>query len=114
MYVDVIIVFATSKMEKVFNSDKELTRKHGEQVKKIRARMAVLRAAANLAQVPKVPPDRCHELSEGRAGQFAVDLVHPYRLIFEPADDPVPRKVDGGIDLAMVTKIRILSVEDYH
>jgi len=101
-------------MEKLFNSEKDMIRKYGPQAKKIKLRMAVLRAAANPAQVPKSPPDRCHELSVSRPGQFAVDLIHPYRLIFEPANDPVPRKADGGIDLVMVTKIRILSVEDYH
>lgn len=109
-----VIVFATTKMEKVFNSAKELNRKYGKQAQKIMIRMGSLRAAANLSQVPKVPPDRCHELSEGRPGQFAVDLIHPFRLVFEPAEVPVPRKTDGGIDLAMVTKIRILDVEDYH
>lgn len=109
-----LIVFANTKMEKLFNSEKDLTRKYGQQAKKIRVRMAVLRAAANLARVSNLPPERCHELSEGRAGQFAVDLMHPFRLVFEPADEPVPRKADGGIDLALVTKIRILNVEDYH
>jgi proteic killer suppression protein len=107
-------VFANTKMEKLFNSEKDLARKHGQQAKKIRLRMAVLRAAANLARVSSLPPERCHELSEGRAGQFAVDLIQPFRLVFEPADEPVPRKADGGIERALVTKIRILSVEDYH
>lgn len=101
-------------MEKLFNSEKDLSRKYGQQAKKIKLRMGVLRSVSNLAQVPKLPPDRCHELSEARAGQFAVDLIHPFRLVFEPADEPVPRKSDGGIDLVAVTKIRILSVEDYH
>lgn len=36
------------------------------------------------------------------------------RLIFIPDHDPVPRKDDGGIDLAQVTKITILEITDYH
>ena len=26
---------------------------------------------------------RCHSLSNNRNGQYAVDLIHPYRLVFE-------------------------------
>ena len=44
---------------------------------------------------------RCHQLSMNREGQYAVDLVHPYRLIFE--------KVDAGIQVVM-----IIEITDYH
>lgn len=43
-----------------------------------------------------------------------MDLVHPYRLVFEPAHDPVPRTTDGGIDIDRVTAITIMEVVDYH
>jgi len=77
-------------------------------------RLAVLRAAKTLALVPTTPPDRRHQLLADRDEQFAVDLVHPYRLVFEPDHDPVPRKIDGGIDVARVTAITVLDVIDYH
>ncbi len=93
---------------------KKLQREYGEQAKKIQVRMAVLRAAASPAQVPAAKPDRLHELTGARKGCFAADLKGLFRLIFEPADDPVPRKEDGGIQKERVTSIRILSVEDYH
>lgn len=73
-----------------------------------------LKAADTLADISALPPARCHQLSGDRAGQFAVDVQHPFRLIFEPADDPVPRKEDGGIDLTRVRAIRILEVTDNH
>lgn len=73
-----------------------------------------LRAADTLADIGTLPPARCHQLSGDRAGQFAVDVQHPFRLIFESAHDPVPRKEDGGIDLTRVTAVRILEVTDYH
>lgn len=41
-------------------------------------------------------------------------LDHPYRLIFESADEPIPTKSDGGIDWTKVTAVRILGVEDTH
>lgn len=68
----------------------------------------------NLERLRSVPQVRCHELKGNRIGTLAVDVKHPYRLIFEPANDPIPRKPDGGLDWAGVTVIRILSVEDYH
>ena len=77
-------------------------------------RLAVLRAAPNLAAVPTTPPDRAHPLKGDREGQFAVDLVHPQRLVFEPNHEPIPRSEDGGIDVEQVTAIVIVDVTDYH
>jgi proteic killer suppression protein len=76
--------------------------------------MAVLKAADNCAMVPTQKPERRHELTGKRKGTFAVDLKHPFRLIFKPNHEPVPVKKDGGIDLSKVTAITILGVEDYH
>lgn len=59
-------------------------------------------------------PGKCHPLRADRAGQFAVSLRGPYRLIFEPDHNPVPRLDNGGIDKSRVTRIRIKEVENYH
>lgn len=80
----------------------------------IMIRLAVLKAARNLGMVPMTPPDRRHQLSANRDEQFAVDLVHPRRLVFEPNHEPLPRRDDGGIDTDQVTAITILDVIDYH
>ncbi len=82
--------------------------------KVIKKRMAVLKVARNLGLVPTTPPDRRHQLSGDRDEQFAVDLVHPHRLVFEPNHESLPRKGDGGIDTEQVTAITILDVIDYH
>ena len=57
---------------------------------------------------------RCHQLRGNRAGQLSLDLDHPYRLIFEPDHDPIPRKEDGGMDWTQITAIVIIGVEDTH
>ena len=80
----------------------------------IQIRLAVLSNAPTLATVPHTPPERRHLLSGDWSGHFAVDLVHPYRLIFEPNHEPVPRTGDGGIDIARVTAITSKGVFDYH
>lgn len=44
---------------------------------------------------------RCHSLSNNRKGQYAVDLINPYRLVF--------RKIGDEIQIA-----EIIEIVDYH
>ena len=80
----------------------------------IQNRLAVLRHAPNLSSVPVDKPERRHLLKGKRTNQYAVDLVHPYRLIFEPGHTPPPRRDDGGLDTDRITVVRISEVADYH
>jgi plasmid maintenance system killer protein len=110
-----VIVYKTTKFEKECNEAKLMVRKHGQpRAKLLQKRLTELRAAAVLEDIRTLPQARCHELRENRKGELAVDLDHPYRLIFEPADEPIPTKPDGGLDWTKVTTIRILGIEDYH
>ena len=109
------IAFRTRKLERIFNSAAALQKAYGARMARmIMTRLAVLEEAANLASVPTTPPDRSHLLRGDRAGQFAVDLVHPHRLVFEPNHELLPRAEDGGIDAGQVTAIVIVEVTDYH
>ena len=109
------ISFRSRKMMKIFNSEKELVKEYGKEMAgKIIKRMVVLRSAENLDAVPPSPPPRRHELFNDWKEHFAVDLVHPHRLIFKPNASPIPRKKDGGIDLFQVTSIEIVAIKDYH
>jgi len=108
------IVFAAARLEKLCNSDRELVREFGPQRAKItRRRLDQLRAAENL-EVMRNLPGRCHELTGDLKGTLSIDLDGPYRLLFEPAENPPPVKSDGGLDWNLVTAIRILRVEDTH
>ena len=112
-----IIAFKSRKLEKSFNEGRQLDAKHGAlRAKKIKLRMAELRSAETLADLgpPMSPPGRCHELKGGRQVRLSVDLDHPYRLLFTPDHDPVPRLDDGGLDWSLVTAVKILKVEDTH
>ena len=109
------IAFRTRRLQKTFNAADALQRSYGARMARtIMSRMAVLRAARDLGLVPTTPPERRHQLVGDRDEQFAVDLVHPYRLVFEANHEPLPRKDDGGIDTDQVTAVTILDVIDYH
>lgn len=109
------ILFQDRKLEKVCNDQSLLVRRYGPiRAKLLRRRLDEFRAAETLAVMRLLPQVRCHELKGDREGMLAVDLDHPYRLIFEPANDPIPRKPDGGLDWTKITAIRVLTVEDYH
>lgn len=109
------IRFADAKLEKVLSVEKTLNRTYGQQMaRRIMTGLAVLGSVDNLARVPTTGSLRCHQLSSNRDEQFAIDLVHPRRLVFEVDQDPVPRVPDGGIDREQVTRILITEIIDYH
>ena len=111
------IVFQNRKLEKECCNRQQLQKSHGErQARLIHTRLAALHAAATLGDFwPQYGPgDRCHELTGNRSGQLSMDLVHPYRLIFAPANDPVPQRPEGGLDWHKITAVTIISVENTH
>lgn len=103
------ILFDTPKLQRIMESRELIRRHHGDLARKLEHRLSVLRASPTLADVPTRRPDRCHPLDDDRAGQFAVDLIQPFRLVFVPVP---PRK--GRFSRSLVTTICILEVVDYH
>jgi proteic killer suppression protein len=109
------ILFKNKKLEKIVNDQKKLLKQYGtRRGKLIRRRLDDFEAAEVLSAISKLPPVRCHELSGGKNGMLAVDLDHPYRLVFQPADEPIPLKSDGGLDWDNVKTIKIMEVTNYH
>ncbi|MEG0666005.1 hypothetical protein [Gordonibacter sp.] len=107
------IDFVRKKDCVVFNDVSLLVRTYGsENAKRIKRRMVELQAAPFLKDVPATPPPRRHKLSN-RKDEYAVDVKHPFRLVFMP-DPTSVRDADGTYDLSKVTGIVILRVEDYH
>jgi plasmid maintenance system killer protein len=109
------IRFASAKLEKVLSVEKTLNRTYGQKMaKRVKTGLAVLMAADDLTRVPTQGSIRCHQLSADRDEQFAIDLEHPRRLVFEVDQHPIPRLEDGGIDKAHVTRIVVTEIIDYH
>lgn len=110
-----LIYFKTKKLQKLCSEQREMQKQLTKSMaRKLQQRMGELKAAEALSDISHLPPPRCHELTGNRAGQFSVDLEHPYRLLFIPADDPIPYREDNGIDLDQVTEIEIIDIEDTH
>lgn len=49
---------------------------------KIHQRIDEIRAADSVEQMVQFKIGRCHVLTGKRKGQYALDLVQPYRLVF--------------------------------
>ncbi len=109
------VVFKDSALQKLCCSEKKCLKEWGtDNGRKVMQRLNELRAADTLALYIRLPFGRPHALTGDRKGQFAVAVKHPRRLIFEPANDPIPKREDGSIELDRVTKVRIIEVVDYH
>jgi proteic killer suppression protein len=112
------ILFKSKKDRELCNKDALLRKKYRgnpRRYKLIRTRLDELADAENLEVMRSIPQSHCHELKGSRKGQLAVNLDQGHRMTFEPANEPVPRKADGGLDWSRITAIRILQLaEDYH
>lgn len=111
------ISFRVRKLQKICNSGKEMRKAFGKKMAiKLKQRLLELNAADTLADISKLPPPRCHELTGKEKGCFSVDLEHPYRLIFAPValDNINIHLDDGGFNLSKITEIEILEIRDTH
>ena len=77
-------------------------------------RLVELDGADTLADMMLVVGARCHPLIGNLKGLWAVDLVHPDRLAFRPANDPLPKLPDDGLDVGRVTAVEVVGIGNYH
>ena len=90
--------------------NKELVKKYGIEVaKKLPQRIKELKAFNSLNDIPISPPFRRHKLSGDRNGQFAVDIVKQYRLIFRQKDNNIIIE-----DLKKIKEIEIMEVSKHY
>ncbi len=106
------IEFSSPDLQKLCEQQKAMTKQLGDNCsRKLRTRLADLRAAANMAELSSGHP---HPLKGDRIGEFALDLHGGVRLVFEPANHPIPVREDESIRWESVTKVRIVFIGDYH
>ena len=96
------ITYKTNKIQKICMDAKIADRAYGREMsEKIQMRIDEISAADTVEEMIQYRIGRCHPLSNNRKGQYAVDLVHPYRLVFE--------KRGNEIQIAY-----IIEIVDYH
>ena len=78
------ITYRNRKIEKICTDAKTAERTYGKEMsEKIHQRIDEITAADTVEMMIQFHIGRCHSLTQNRKGQYAVDLVHPYRLVFE-------------------------------
>lgn len=96
------IEYKTKKLEKICLNAAEAEKRHGrEMALKIHQRIDEISAAPSVEMMIQFRIGRCHHLKGNREDQYAVDLVHPYRLVFE--------KKGNEVQIAY-----IMEIVDYH
>ena len=96
------IVYKNRNLKKICTNANESRKKYGtDMARRINRRIKQIAAAKTVEELIALKTGRCHALKGNRSGQYAMDLVHPYRLIFE--------KLGDVIQIA-----RIVEIVDYH
>ncbi|MEZ5072382.1 MAG: type II toxin-antitoxin system RelE/ParE family toxin [Bacteroidales bacterium] len=109
-----IITFADKKLEKLANNFSQAKKKLGHvRATKLHQRLGDLRDAESFHDLQSLPGNY-HRLSGDRNGQWSCSLDHPYRLIFEPGVNPVPKNEHGAPIWTEIAVVDIIEIVDYH
>jgi proteic killer suppression protein len=108
------VSFDDSKLGKLANDFDKCKKEMGPvRAKLFNKRLGDLRNALTLEDVRHLP-GRYHELTGNRKGQWACDLDHPYRLVFEPHEKPIPANEHGKFIWLEIKGVEIIAITDYH
>jgi toxin HigB-1 len=110
----ILIGYANGKLEKICLQTRAARKNLPQNVADLLPqRLSELAAFASLGSIPSGAPLHFHPLTANWAAHCAVSIDKRYRIIFRPAGD-FETLEEGGLNLATVTEITIVSVEDYH
>ena len=97
-----VITYKNRKIEKICTDAKVAEKTYGKKMaEKIQNRISEIEASITVEIMLQFHIGRCQSLSNNRKGQYAVDLINPYRLVF--------RKIGDEIQIA-----EIIEIVDYH
>jgi len=96
------ISYRTKKLERACTKLSVARADYGDRMaEKIHLRIDQIQAADTVEDLVKYSVGDCHPLKGDRAGQFAMALVQPHRLVFNK-------------DSSNTLCVRIIDIEDYH
>lgn len=100
------IRYKNSKLKKVCTDAIVAKKTYGlEMAIKIAMRIEEISLSESVEEMIKFRLGRCHELKGSRKKQYAVDLVHPYRMVFEKSYEMVD---------SQKKEVLIIEIVDYH
>ncbi len=96
------IEYKSKQLQRICEDVGAAVQKYGVRMAElIHQRIDQLNATDSVEMLLQYRIGRCHRLTGDRAGQYSMDLVHPYRLVFEQKD-------------SITITVKILEVVDYH
>ena len=109
-----IITFADRNLKKYANNNVLAIKKMGaKRAKLYQKRLGDMAASESFADFEFLP-GRFHQLTRNLKDKWTCDLDHPYRLIFEPTEVPIPKDEDGKQILIEIKSLEIIEITDYH
>lgn len=105
------VEYRTKKLKRQCEDPRIAQKDYGLDIgNKLTQRIDELIAATSLLDIKFNPSAGLHRLKGDRSTQYAVYLVHPFRLVFKPM---LIKDADLN-KLGAITIVRIEEVEDYH
>lgn len=96
------ITYKNKNIMKVCTNASYAEKKYGsDMAEKIHQRIDEIDASETVEEMVQCHIGRCHYLTGNRKGQYAMDLIHPQRLIFEKR----------GNEIQIVN---VIEITDYH
>lgn len=105
------LTFLNKEIRRICERDRSARQSLGVHVAgKLKDRLADLRAAASLADMPVDPP----RLNPNQAGEFFLDLVEGHYLVFHSKDDDSSKEEASEINLSRIKSVKIVRIGYSH
>ena len=109
------IGYKSKRLRRICEDLTEATKRIGSNnALKLFQRVSEIAAAESLFDLSLLPAPRLHPLKGKRAGQYSVDLVHPFRLIIKPEKDIKEYIENNEVNLKLIKSIIIWEIVNYH
>ncbi len=106
-------IFADRKLKKYANNNRLANKKLGSnRAKLFQRRLQDILDSSSFDDLKNLPGNY-HQLKDNRKNQWACDLDQPYRLIFEPGENPIAINKDGKQILNQIRIVEILEIINY-
>lgn len=108
------VTYKNNKLKKYAEDEKYSIQKLGPRRSELYLKRIGDLIASETLEDTRNLPGNFHELRQNRKGQWACDLDQPYRLIFEPHENPIPKNDNGQYIWLEIKGVEIVEIDNYH